>query len=87
MTLFSVPLCQRYLGVTLLIACFSSFASAQVTHPVKLAQTALSGAALADLSPTVTGGAGEKVLGFASFKSSDSRFAWGCVNWGRRCSI
>ena len=62
MTLFSVPLCQRYLGVTLLVACFSSFASAQVTHPAKLAQTALAGAALADLSPTVTGEAGEKVL-------------------------
>ena len=87
MTLFSVPLCQRYLGVTLLVACFSSFASAQVTHPAKLAQTALAGAALADLSPTVTGEAGEKVLDFASFKSSDGRFAWGCVKWGRSPSI
>ena len=82
MTLISASLCQRYLGVAVLVGCLSTPAFAQVSHPAKLSQAALAGAAFADPSTTVTDEAGETVLDFTSLKSSDGKFASGMYKAG-----
>ena len=78
---------KRYAGVTLLTGLLSASVIAQVSHPAKLSQKALEGAAFDDPSTTITEVEGEKILDFTSLKSSDGKFASACIKPGRRFSI
>ena len=73
---------RGYVVVTLLTGLITVSAMAEVSHPAKLSQTALEGAAFDDPSTTVTELEGEKVLDFTSLKSSDGRFASGMYKAG-----
>ena len=68
---------RGYVVVTLLTGLISVSAMAEVSHPAKLSQKALEGAAFDDPSTTITELEGEKILDFTSLKSSDGRFASG----------
>ena len=71
-----------YVNVTLLTGLISTAALAQVSHPAKLSQTALEGAAFDDPSTTITEVEGERILDFTSLKSSDGKFASGMYKAG-----
>ena len=71
-----------YVGVILLTGLISVSAMAEVSHPAKLSQKALAGAAFDDLSTTITEVEGEKILDFTSLKSSDGKFASGMYKAG-----
>ena len=73
---------NRYACVTLLAGLISAAPLAQVSHPAKLSQTALEGAAFDDPSTTITEEEGEKILDFTSLKSSDGKFASGMYKAG-----
>ena len=73
---------RGYLGVTLLTGLISVSAMADVSHPAKLSQEALEGAAFDDPSTTITEVEGEKILDFTSLKSSDGKFASGMYKAG-----
>ena len=73
---------KRYAGVTLLTGLLSASVIAQVSHPAKLSQKALEGAAFDDPSTTITEVEGEKILDFTSLKSSDGKFASGMYKAG-----
>ena len=73
---------KRYLWTVLLMGLLAPSAFAQVSHPAKLSQAALAGAAFSDPSTTVTGEAEERVLDFTSLKSSDGKFASGMYKAG-----
>jgi uncharacterized cupin superfamily protein len=73
---------RGYLGVTLLTGLISVSAMAEVSHPTKLSQKALDGAAFDDPSTTITEVEGEKILDFTSLKSSDGKFASGMYKAG-----
>ena len=73
---------RGYLCVTLLTGLISVSAMAEVSHPAKLSQKALGGAAFYDPSTTVTEVEGEKILDFTSLKSSDGKFASGMYKAG-----
>ena len=73
---------KRYVGVSLLAVLLSAAAIAQVSHPAKLSQKALEGAAFDDPSTTITDLEGEKILDFTSLKSSDGKFASGMYKAG-----
>ena len=73
-----------HLGVTLLTGLISVSAMAEASHPAKLSQKALAGAAFDDPSTTITEVGGEKILDFTSLKSSDGRFASGMYKAGRQ---
>jgi len=73
---------NRYAGVTLLTGLLSATAIAQVSHPAKLSQKALAGAAFDDPLTTITEVEGEKILDFTSLKSSDGKFASGMYKAG-----
>lgn len=72
----------NHLGVTLLAGLISVSAMAEASHPAKLSQKALAGAAFDDPSTTITEVEGEKILDFTSLKSSDGRFASGMYKAG-----
>ena len=71
-----------YVGATLLTGLISVSAMAEVSHPAKLSQQALEGAAFDDPSTTITEVEGEKILDFTSLKSSDGKFASGMYKAG-----
>ena len=73
---------RDYLGVTVLAGLISVSAMAEVSHPAKLSQQALAGAAFDDPSTTITEAEGEKILDFTSPKSSDGKFASGMYKAG-----
>ena len=73
---------RDYVGVTALTGLISLSAMAEVSHPAKLSQTALEGAAFDDPSTTITEEEGEKILDFTSLKSSDGKFASGMYKAG-----
>ena len=73
---------KRYAGAALLTGLFSASALAQVSHPAKLSQAALNGAAFSHPSATINEVDGEKILDFTSLKSSDGRFASGIYKAG-----
>ena len=73
---------RRYAGVTLLTGLISTAALAQVSHPAKLSQRALEGAAFDDPSTTITEVGGENILDFTSLTSSDGKFASGMYKAG-----
>ena len=73
---------RGYLGVTLLTGLIIVSAMAEVSHPAKLSQKALEGAAFDDPSTTITEVEGEKILDFTSLKSSDGKFASGMYKAG-----
>ena len=73
---------RDYLGVTVLTALISASAMAEVSHPAKLSQEALAGAAFDNPSTTITDVEGEKILDFTSLKSSDGKFASGMYKAG-----
>ena len=73
---------KRYAGVTLLTGLLSATVIAQVSHPAKLSQQALEGAAFDDPSTMITEVEGEKILDFTSLKSSDGKFASGMYKAG-----
>jgi hypothetical protein len=54
-----------YVGATLLTGLISVSAMAEVSHPAKLSQQALDGAAFDDPSTTITEVEGEKILDLA----------------------
>ena len=64
-----------YVGATLLTGLISLSAVAEVSHPAKLSQKALAGAAFDAPSTTITEVEGEKILDFTSLKSSDGKHA------------
>jgi uncharacterized cupin superfamily protein len=66
----------------LLTGLLSASAIAQVSHPAKLSQEALEGAAFDDPSTTITEVDGENILDFTSLKSSDGKFASGMYKAG-----
>ena len=70
------------LGATLLTGLISVSAMAEVSHPAKLSQKALDGAAFDDPSTTITEVDGENILDFTSLKSSDGKFASGMYKAG-----
>ena len=74
--------CRDYVGVTLLTGLISVSAMAEVSHPAKLSQKALEGAAFNDPSTTITEAKGEQILDFTSLKSSDGKFASGMYKAG-----
>jgi len=71
-----------YVGMTLLTGLISVSAMAEVSHPAKLSQKALAGAAFDNLSTIITEVEGEKILDFTSLKSSDGKFASGMYKAG-----
>ena len=71
-----------YVGMTLLTWLISASAMAEVSHPAKLSQEALAGAAFYDPSTTITDVECEKILDFTSLKSSDGKFASGMYKAG-----
>ena len=71
-----------YVGATLLTGLISLSAVAEVSHPAKLSQKALAGAAFDAPSTTITEVEGEKILDFTSLKSSDGKFASGMYKAG-----
>ena len=71
-----------YVGVALLTGLISVSAMAEVSHPAKLSQKALEGAAFNDPSTTITEAKGEQILDFTSLKSSDGKFASGMYKAG-----
>ena len=73
---------KRHAGVTLLTGLLSATVIAQVSHPAKLSQQALEGAAFDDPSTTITEVEGEKIFDFTSLKSSDGKFASGMYKAG-----
>ena len=73
---------RDYVGVTLLTGLISVSAMADVSHPAKLSQEALEGAAFDDPSTTITEVGGENILDFTSLKSSDGKFASGMYKAG-----
>ena len=73
---------RDYVGVTALTGLISLSAMAEVSHPAKLSQQSLAGAAFDDPSTTITEVEGEKILDFTSLKSSDGRFASGMYKAG-----
>ena len=73
---------RDYVGVTLLTVLISVSAMADVSHPAKLSQEALEGAAFDDPSTTITEVGGENILDFTSLKSSDGKFASGMYKAG-----
>ena len=73
---------KRYVGVSLLAVLLRAAAIAQVSHPAKLSQQALEGAAFDDPSTTITDLEGEKILDFTSLNSSDGKFASGMYKAG-----
>ena len=73
---------RDYVGVTLLTGLISVSAMAEVSHPAKLSQKALEGAAFNDPSTTITEAKGEQILDFTSLKSSDGKFASGMYKAG-----
>ena len=73
---------RGYVVVTLLTGLITVSAMAEVSHPAKLSQKALEGAAFDDPSTTVTELEGEKILDFTSLKSSDGKFASGMYKAG-----
>ena len=73
---------RDYLGVTVLAGLISVSAMEEVSHPAKLSQQALAGAAFDDPSTTITEAEGEKILDFTSLKSSDGKFASGMYKAG-----
>ena len=73
---------RDYVGVTLLTGLISVSAMAEVSHPAKLSQKALEGAAFSDPSTTITEAKGEQILDFTSLKSSDGKFASGMYKAG-----
>ena len=64
-----------YVGATLLTGLISLSAMAEVSHPAKLSQQALEGAAFDDPSTTITEVEGEKILDFTSLKSSEEELS------------
>lgn len=73
---------RGYLGVTLLTGLISVSAMGEVSHPAKLSQKVLDGAAFDDLSPTISEVEVEKILDFTSLKSSYGKFASGMYKAG-----
>ena len=73
---------RGYVGVTFLTGLISVSAMAEVSHPAKLSQKALKGAAFDDPSTIITDVEGEKILDFTSLKSSDGNFASGMYKAG-----
>ena len=73
---------RDYVGVTALTGLISLSAMAEVSHPAKLSQKALAGAAFDDSSTIITEVEGEKILDFTSLKSSDGKFASGMYKAG-----
>ena len=73
---------RGYVVVTLLTGLITVSAMAEVSHPAKLSQKALEGAAFDDPSTRVTELEGEKILDFTSLKSSDGKFASGMYKAG-----
>ena len=73
---------RGYVVVTLLTELITVSAMAEVSHPAKLSQKALEGAAFDDPSTRVTELEGEKILDFTSLKSSDGKFASGMYKAG-----
>ena len=73
---------RDYVGVTLLTGLISVSAVAEVSHPAKLSQQALAGAAFDDPSTTITEVEGDNILDFTSLKSSDGKFASGMYKAG-----
>ena len=73
---------RDYVGVTLLTGLISVSAMADVSHPAKLSQEALEGAAFDDPSTTITEVGGENILDFTSLKSSVGKFASGMYQAG-----
>ena len=73
---------RGYVGMTLLTGPISVSAMAEMSHPAKLSQKALDGAAFDDPSTIITDVEGEKILDFTSLKSSDGKFASGMYNAG-----
>jgi len=73
---------RGYLRVMLLTGLISVSAMAEVSHPAKLSQKALAGAAFDNPSTTVTEVEGEKIFDFTSLKSSDGKFASGMYKAG-----
>ena len=73
---------KGYVRMALLTGLISVSAMAEVSHPAKLSQKALSGAAFDDPSTTITEVEGEKILDFTLLKSSDGRFASGMYKAG-----
>lgn len=73
---------RGYVGLTMLTGLISVSAVAEVSHPAKLSQKALEGAAFDDPSTTITEVEGEKILDFTSLKSSDGKFASGMYKAG-----
>ena len=73
---------RGYAGVTLFAGLISVSALAQESHPAKLSQKALEGAAFDDPSTTISEVEGERILDFTSLKSSDGKFASGMYKAG-----
>ena len=73
---------RGYLGLMLLTGLISVSAMAEVSHPAKLSQKALAGAAFDNPSTIITEVEGEKILDFTSLKSSDGKFASGMYKAG-----
>ena len=73
---------RGYVGAILLTGLISVSAMAEVSHPAKLSQKALDGAAFNDPSTTITEAEGEQILDFTSLKSSDGKFASGMYKAG-----
>ena len=73
---------RGYMVVTLPTGLITVSAMAEVSHPAKLSQKALEGAAFDDPSTTITELEGEKILDFTSLKSSDGKFASGMYKAG-----
>ena len=73
---------RGYVVVTLLTGLITVSAMAEISHPAKLSQKALEGAAFDDPSTRVTELEGEKILDFTSLKSSDGKFASGMYKAG-----
>ena len=73
---------RDYVGVTLLTGLISVSAMADVSHPAKLSQEALEGAAFDDPSTTITEVGGENTPDFTSLRSSDGKFASGMYKAG-----
>ena len=73
---------RGYVVVTLLTGLITVSAMAEVSHPAKLSQKALEGAAFDDPSTRVTELEGDKILDFTSLKSSDGKFASGMYKAG-----
>ena len=73
---------RGYVVVTLLTGLITVSAMAEVSHPAKLSQKALKGAAFDDPSTIITDVEGEKILDFTSLKSSDGNFASGMYKAG-----